>query len=84
MSRCARYTKEVGLNFEFQHQDFYAGILTGNQIFHLKRVDENASSIGFEDRASTFTFILKRTMLTLRQKRQKEGHHVAQDVHKAL
>ena len=34
------YTDTVGLKLEFQYQDFYAGIRAGNQLFHLKRVDE--------------------------------------------
>jgi catechol 2,3-dioxygenase-like lactoylglutathione lyase family enzyme len=44
------YTEIVGLTVEFQYQDFYAGIRAGQQVFHLKRVDEKDPSIDFVDR----------------------------------
>ena len=44
------YTEIVGLTVEFQYQDFYAGIRAGQQVFHLKRVDETDPSIDFVDR----------------------------------
>jgi catechol 2,3-dioxygenase-like lactoylglutathione lyase family enzyme len=41
------YTTKLGLQLEFQYQDFYAGIRAGNSIFHLKLVDEKDPSIQF-------------------------------------
>ena len=41
------YTTRLGLQLEFEHQDFYAGIRAGNQVFHLKLVDEKDPSIPF-------------------------------------
>jgi catechol 2,3-dioxygenase-like lactoylglutathione lyase family enzyme len=48
------YTAKVGLTLAFQHQDFYAGIRAGNQLFHLKLVDEKDPSIAFVDEGEHF------------------------------
>lgn len=44
------YTTKVGFTVAFQYQDFYAGIRAGDQMFHLKQVDEKDASIDFVDR----------------------------------
>ena len=41
------YTEKLGLVIDFRYQDFYAGIRAGNQLFHLKLVDERDPSIPF-------------------------------------
>jgi catechol 2,3-dioxygenase-like lactoylglutathione lyase family enzyme len=41
------YTTKVGLTLEFQYEDFYAGIRAGNQLFHLKLVDQKDPSIDY-------------------------------------
>ena len=41
------YTQKLGLELEFRFEDFYAGIKAGNQLFHLKLVDEKDPSIDF-------------------------------------
>ena len=43
----AFYTGKLGLKLEFEYQDFYAGIRAGEQIIHLKRIDEKDPSIEF-------------------------------------
>lgn len=43
----AFYTDRLGFTLAFQHQDFYAGIRAGTQLFHLKRVDTADPSIRF-------------------------------------
>jgi len=43
------YTQEIGLALEFQYEDFYAGVRAGDQLFHLKLVDEKDPSIKFVD-----------------------------------
>jgi len=48
------YTTKVGLTLEFRYQDFYAGIRAGNQVFHLKLVDEMDPSIEYVDKAEHF------------------------------
>ena len=41
------YVSKLGFELEFRYQDFYAGIKAGDQIFHLKLVDEKDPSIDF-------------------------------------
>ena len=53
------YTAVVGLTLEFQYEDFYAGIRAGNQVFHLKRVDDKDPSIDFVDRGDHFHLYLE-------------------------
>ena len=48
------YTTKLGLMLEFQYQDFYAGIRAGNQVFHLKLVDERDPSIDFVEHGDHF------------------------------
>ncbi len=43
------YTTKLGLTLEFRHEDFYAGIRAGSQVFHLKLSDETDPSIAFVD-----------------------------------
>jgi catechol 2,3-dioxygenase-like lactoylglutathione lyase family enzyme len=53
------YTERVGLTLEFQHENFYAGIRAGGQLFHLKLVDETDPSIEFVDRGGHFHLYLE-------------------------
>jgi len=53
------YTTKVGLELEFQYEDFYAGIRAGNQIVHLKLVDEKDPSIAFVDEGEHFHLYLE-------------------------
>ena len=43
----AFWTKAVGLEIEFIHDEFYAGIRAGSSVFHLKLVDVPDPSIAF-------------------------------------
>jgi catechol 2,3-dioxygenase-like lactoylglutathione lyase family enzyme len=53
------YTTKLGLQLEFQYQDFYAGIRAGNQVFHLKLVDEKDPSIQFVENGEHFHLYLE-------------------------
>jgi len=48
------YTTRLGFKLEFQYEDFYAGIRAGDQIFHLKLVDDADPSIVFVDLGDHF------------------------------
>jgi len=48
------YTTKVGLTLEFQHEDFYAAVRAGGQLFHLKLVDEKDPTIEFVDQGEHF------------------------------
>lgn len=41
------YVDRVGLELEFRHANFYAGIRAGGGSFHLKLVDEPDPSVAF-------------------------------------
>src|SRR4051812_17900055 len=58
-SSIAFYTTKLGLQLEFQYQDFYAGIRAGNQVFHLKLVDEKDPSIPFVANGGHFHLYLE-------------------------
>jgi len=53
------YTTKLGLQLQFQYQDFYAGIRAGNQVFHLKLVDEKDPSIQFVEDGDHFHLYLE-------------------------
>ena len=43
------YTEKLGFSVEFNYEDFYVGIRTGEYSIHLKLVDEKDPSIEFVD-----------------------------------
>jgi catechol 2,3-dioxygenase-like lactoylglutathione lyase family enzyme len=53
------YTTKVGLTLEFQHEDFYAGIRAGSQLFHLKLSDTKDPSIEFVEKGEHFHLYLE-------------------------
>ncbi len=57
------YTEKLGFSVEFNYEDFYAGIRAGEQVFHLKLVDEQDPSIPLWTKAGICIFTLKPTTL---------------------
>ncbi len=53
------YTTKLGFTVEFQYEDFYAGIRAGEQVFHLKQVDEKDPSIDFVNDGDHFHLYLQ-------------------------
>lgn len=47
------------MTLEFQYEDFYAGIRAGNQLFHLKLVDQKDPSIDYVDKGEHFHLYLE-------------------------
>lgn len=43
------YTEQLGFSVDFNYQDFYVGIRVGDQLVHLKLVDEQDPSIPYVD-----------------------------------
>ena len=41
------YTTKIGFTLDFQYEDFYAGLRAGDQVVHLKLIDESDPSIEF-------------------------------------
>jgi len=52
------YTEQLGLALAFRFEDYYAGIRAGEQMFHLKLVDEPDPSIRFVDEGEHFHLYL--------------------------
>ena len=50
----AFYTAKLGFTLDFQYEDFYAGLRVGNQVVHLKLIDEPDPSIDFVARGEHF------------------------------
>ena len=78
------YTTKVGLTLEFQYQDFYAGIRAGNQLFHLRLVEETDPSIEFVERGEHFHLYLETDDAQAAADALKgNGVRLAKDVHEA-
>ena len=76
------YTEKVGLTLEFQYQDFYAGIRAGNQVFHLKLVDEKDPSIAFVDKGDHFhLYFGTDDVQTVADMLKRNGVRLVKDVH---
>jgi len=76
------YTEKLGLTLEFVYQDFYAGIRAGNQVFHLKRVDEKDPSIKFVEEGEHLHLYLKTTDLAqVVSHLKRSGVALVRDVH---
>ncbi len=75
------YTTKVGLTLEFQYEDFYAGIRAGDQLFHLKLVDQNPS-IDFVDEGEHFHLYLETDdAATAAEALKRNGVRLVKDVH---
>jgi catechol 2,3-dioxygenase-like lactoylglutathione lyase family enzyme len=48
------YTTRLGFTLEFQYDDFYAGVRSGDYVVHLKLIDAPDPSIAFVDRDEHF------------------------------
>jgi catechol 2,3-dioxygenase-like lactoylglutathione lyase family enzyme len=76
------YTTTVGLTLEFQHEDFYAGIRAGGQLFHLKLVDEKDPSIEFVEHGDHFHLYLQTDdAAATAEALKKNGVRLVKDVH---
>src|SRR6185295_2265946 len=76
------YTIKVGLKLEFQYQDFYAGIRVGNQVFHLKLVDEKDPSIEFVEKGEHFHLYLETTdVAATAATLKRNGVRLVKDLH---
>ena len=75
------YTEKLGLALAFRHQDFYAGIRAGEQLFHLKLVDERDPSIAFVEHGGHFHLYLTTSDIVVTAKALKAaGVEIVRDV----
>jgi catechol 2,3-dioxygenase-like lactoylglutathione lyase family enzyme len=76
------YTTRLGFALEFQHEDFYAGLRAGNQVVHLKQVDEVDPSIAYVQREEHFHLYLETDDVVATAERLRDaGVHLERDVH---
>ena len=76
------YTTKLGLQLEFQYEDFYAGIRAGNQVFHLKLVEKKDPSIEFVRDGEHFHLYLQTDDIAAAAAALKaNGVHLVKDVH---
>jgi catechol 2,3-dioxygenase-like lactoylglutathione lyase family enzyme len=79
------YTTKVGFTLEFQHEDFYASVRAGDQLFHLKLVDEKDPSIEFVDRGGHFHLYFDTDDVSTAAATLKgNGVRLEEDVHETL
>jgi catechol 2,3-dioxygenase-like lactoylglutathione lyase family enzyme len=76
------YTEKLGFTLEFNYQDFYAGIRTGDYAIHLKLVDEKDPSIQFVDEGGHLHLYLETNGVTEFAERLRSiGVPMVEDVH---
>jgi catechol 2,3-dioxygenase-like lactoylglutathione lyase family enzyme len=76
------YTEKLGFSVDFSYQDFYAGIRAGNQVFHLKLVDEKDPSISYVDDGGHFHLYFQTSDATgLAARLTESGVSLVKDVH---
>ena len=76
------YTTMLGGTLEFIYEDFYAGVRLGEQVVHLKRVDEPDPSIAFARRGEHFHLYLETDdVAAAAETLQRSGVPLARGVH---
>jgi len=76
------YTETLGFTVEFNYQDFYVGIRTGDQLVHLKLVDEKDPSIAYVDEGGHIHLYFETDDVTAFAEQLKtRGVPMVQDVH---
>jgi catechol 2,3-dioxygenase-like lactoylglutathione lyase family enzyme len=76
------YTDKLGFSVEFTYRDFYTGIRAGDQIFHLKLVDEKDPSIPYVDEGEHFHLYLQTNgVVDFAAQLKANGVELVKDVH---
>ena len=78
----AFYTTKLGFTLEFQHEDFYAGVRSGQHVVHLKLIDAPDPSIAFVERNEHFHLYLGTPdVAAVAGALKRQGVPLVQDVH---
>lgn len=76
------YTEMLGFSVEFNYEDFYAGIRTGDQTLHLKRVDEPDPSIPYVEHGGHLHLYFEiEDVSALAEDLRSKGVALVEDVH---
>ena len=75
-------TEQLGFSIEFRYEDFYTGIRAGDDVFHLKLVDDDDPSIDYVRDGEHFHLYLRADGVGEIAKRLKDkGVDLVEDVH---
>ena len=78
----AFYTEKLGFKLEFVYENFYAGIRAGDQLFHLKHVDEKDPSIDYVEHGDHLHLYLQTDdIVTAAEALRRNGGRFVKDVH---
>jgi catechol 2,3-dioxygenase-like lactoylglutathione lyase family enzyme len=76
------YTRVLGFAVEFNYEDFYVGLRAGEQLLHLKRVDEKDPSIAYVEHGGHLHLYLQTEGVAAAAARLKSfGVPLVEDVH---
>jgi catechol 2,3-dioxygenase-like lactoylglutathione lyase family enzyme len=76
------YTVKLGFSLEFQYEDFYACVRTGDQRIHFKLSDVPDPSIPFVDREEHFHLYLETAdIAAVADELKQKGVTLVRDVH---
>lgn len=76
------YTEQAGMPLAFRHEDFYAGVCAGNQVFHLKQVDEPDPSVTYTREGEHFHLYLETDdASTLCASLKSRGVNIVRELH---
>ena len=76
------YTEKLGFSVEFNYEDFYVGIRAGNDLIHLKLVDEPDPSIAYvDDGGHLHLYLQSDDIAGLAEQLKMRGVEMVEDVH---
>lgn len=76
------FTVRLGFTLDFQYEDFYAGVSSGQNVLHLKLIDAPDPSIAFVDRGEHFHLYLDvADVAAVAEELTRNGVTLVRDVH---
>ena len=76
------YTTRLGFTLEFQYDDFYAGVRSGEHVIHLKFIDDTDPSIEYVDDGTHFhLYFQTNDILGTAERLRRAGVRFERDVH---
>ena len=76
------YTEKLGFTVEFNYGDFYVGIRTGDQVIHIKLIDEQDPSIPFVyEGGHLHLYFETKGVAELAEQIKSSGVEMLEDVH---